>query len=189
MKRLKRYSELRNLSKTTRPNDGSRSLYESILYPEVVSALNDWISLGVKDCVLIGGVALSYYVKPRTTEDVDILFLSKDDIPTTLVNFKRTRLGAFQHNKTHVEIEVVTPETINLPIDIAKKIFTTSNESNGIRVASPSGIIACKLGRFNRRDQADIEDLILSQEIDMTPFNLRPEELERYYSIYNDVKK
>lgn len=180
-------NKFRNLEKTKTANNGDRTILESILYPEVVIALTDWMGLHVDKCVLIGGVALSYYVKPRTTQDVDFLFLSKNDIPVSLDGFKRTISGAFQHNRTHVEIEVVTPSTINMRIDLAESIIKTSVKKDNIFVASPSGLIVSKLGRYNRRDQADIEELILSQKIDLSDFDLTEEELEKYNIIKNSL--
>jgi hypothetical protein len=102
--------KLRDLVKCNTSNDGTRTLLESILVPEVAKAFKDWNS-NTKDlkCVLIGRVALSYYVKPRTTTDADVLFLSSEDILSEVLGFKRHHNGAFQHNVTHVEIEVLTP--------------------------------------------------------------------------------
>jgi hypothetical protein len=184
---IKKYNKFR-VDKMKVPNNGSRTLFESVVYPEVIDALEDWIELNVNNCVLIGGVALSYYVVPRMTQDVDMLFLSKTDIPLTLIGFKRTRSGAFQHNKTHVEIEVLTPQFINLRKDLAEKIFNTAIKKDNIYIASPEGLIASKLGRFNYQDRADIQNLLLSQNIDLSNFNLTEEELEKFNIIKNDTK-
>ncbi len=181
-------SKLRNISKMNQSNDGTRTLFESIVAYEVLKALENWASLKLENYVLIGGLALSFYVKPRMTQDIDMLFLTKEDIPKVLPNFKRTRPGAFQHNNTHVEVEVVVPQSINVDIKIVQKVFETSVISNDVRVASPSGIIALKLFRFSRQDQADIESLILEcDDIDLSPFDLPERELERYNSIYLDI--
>ena len=180
-------NEIRDLAKTITSNDGSRSILESILYPEVALAFDDWKIFNIKNCVLIGGIALSFYVKPRTTQDVDILFIERDDIPDSLNKFKRTRLGAFQHNKTHVEIEVLVPESINTSKELVNKVFDTSINVDGINVASPSGLVALKLGRFNRQDQADIENLLSCCEIDLTCFNLSDELMTKFLSIKNDM--
>ena len=176
---------LRNLKKTRDVNDGTRSINESILYPEVILAFEDFKSNHVKNCVLIGGVALSYYVKPRTTQDIDFLFLSFEDIPPVLNKFKRHRKGAFEHKKTQVEVEVVTSSTINIPQHIAVSIFETANIIEGIKVASPAGLVASKIFRFNLRDQSDIKDLIDFTEIDLSPFNLSEIELDRFELIKN----
>lgn len=60
---------MRNLFKCNFVNDGSRTLVESILISEVAKAILDWQKEVPNVGVLIGGLALSYYVKPRSTID------------------------------------------------------------------------------------------------------------------------
>ena len=179
---------VRNLENTNRPNDGSRTLLESILVPEVGLAFNDWVSNDIKNCVLIGGLALSYYIKPRTTTDMDVLFIKSEDVPLSVNKFKKHRNLAFQHNLTHVEVEVLTPKSINVPTSVAQIVFNTAVVKNNIKIASPSGLVALKLFRFNRQDQADIENLIECTDIDLTPFDLSKEMIEKYEEIKKDIK-
>jgi hypothetical protein len=179
MKHIKSINELRNVGKMYSTNDGNRSISESIVVREVELAFKDWISVN-PDCVLIGGIALSFYVIPRYTMDVDVLFISDSSIPTSVPNFKHHRVGAFQHNKTHVEIETFTPQSINIPVEFAQAIFDTSKIFDGIKVASPSGLVALKLGRFSLHDQGDIEQLINYTDIDLSPFNLPDLLVNRY---------
>ena len=169
---MKKYDKfLRNIEKMNYVNDGTRSLTESIISPEVISALNDWINNQESNFVLIG-LSLSYYVKPRFTVDVDVLFLSSEEIPDKVDNFKRNRKSAYQHNKTHVEIELITPQLIDISLEFAKSIFDTSIMNDGIKIASPSGIIALKLGRFSLQDQSDMVDLTnYEKNIDLLPYN------------------
>lgn len=61
--------------------NGSRDIFESTVNPEVLLTLKDF-SNEVHNCVLIGGLALSYWALPRYTQDVDMLFLRKEDLPT-----------------------------------------------------------------------------------------------------------
>ena len=174
---------LRDLKKIRTENDGYRTLFESIVSNEVLETLTDWIENDKSNFVLIGGLALSYYVKPRATSDIDLLFLSVDDIPEKVYKFRKHRKGAFEHIKTNVEVEVVSPQTINTPLHVAQKVFDTSIETNGIKVASPSGIIALKLGRFSRQDQADIEALINYTTIDLNQFELSEVLIKRFEEI------
>ena len=168
--------KLRDLLKCNTVNNGTRSLLESILVPEVAKAFKDW-NHNTKDlkCVLIGGVALSYYVKPRTTTDAVVLFLSTEDIPVEVIGFKRHCKGAFQHNVTHVEIEVLTPQSINMSEQLAKEIYDNAKVIGGVRVATQSGLIASKLGRFKLQDQADIEELWKLGDVDMSVYTMSDE--------------
>lgn len=140
--------------------DGKRTLAESAISPHVLKALTDWAKAGVQNCVLIGGLALSYHGKARYTEDGDFLFLSPGDFPDEVKGFKKTRPHCFRHNDTHVEIEILDPEFLKMDPHQAKKIFDTAKVSDDINVASREGLIVSKLGRFNRRDQGDIEHLV-----------------------------
>lgn len=160
-------------------NDGSRSLLESMLVPEVAEALKDLARVDLQGGVLIGGSALAFYVKPRYTEDINLLYASRADIPDELSGFKRTRLGAFQHNKTHVEVEVVSPESINGNPQLIQQVIADAVESNGIKIVSKSGLVAMKLGRAvkgNKQDQVDIIQLIRSGGVDVSKFTLNDNE-------------
>ena len=144
------------------------STRNAAMVPEVQHALTAWIKQRAKNSgVLIGGLAMSFYSKPRYTEDADFLFLSDEDIPDQAVGFKRTRKGAFENQKTGVEVEVCTPASINLPHAIAQKVFATALDYDGVRVASIEGLIALKLvgsevAKRHHRDLGDIQTLIES---------------------------
>jgi len=156
------------MRKLSVPNDGTRTLVESIAIPEVAKALRDF-EMGVGDnCVLVGGCALCYYTRPRMTTDIDVLFLKSADIPTTINKFKHNRLHAFEHRQTGVEVEVLTPEHINLPKDIAEKVFSTAILANGLKIASPTGLVAMKLQRLKFNDIGDIIGLIETGRVDLT---------------------
>jgi hypothetical protein len=121
--------------------------------------------------VLIGGVSLGAYTRPRTTLDADVALLSdasiEDMVSFLTLSFRRNRAHAFTHKATGVEIELVTPGLIEKsPELIAKILATAENDSLGgspIKVASLEGMIASKLARATRQDQADIESLVRAQ--------------------------
>ena len=50
-----------------------RTLFESVMMPNIITALRDWGKVQAGG-VLIGALALSYYARPRMTQDVDFLF-------------------------------------------------------------------------------------------------------------------
>jgi hypothetical protein len=179
IKRLKSFIEMLN-----KQNDGNRSLYESIPVPEVESALKDWAKSN-KDGVLIGGCAVDFYVRPRATMDVDFMFLSKDQIPNEVSGFKRIRDGAFRHIKTHVEIEVVTSGSVNIPQELVSKVYKTAEEHDGVRVASPSGLVALKLKRLKRHDVGDIVDLYSTGKVDLSGWFLTDKDITNYKEIIN----
>lgn len=163
----------------------SRPLIESIIVPEVTAALKKWIGSGNIPGVLIGGLALSFYAKPRYTADIDVLFLSDQDIPSQISGFKRIRSHSFQHNNTHVEVEVLSPSFLGLPEGLVQKVTETAIDSSGMRVASPSGLVALKLFRNTLKDDADIQDLLLTGKVDLQPFTpwLNQQQIKRFENI------
>jgi len=163
------YRDIRNCNTK---NNGSRTLMESILVPEVDKAIMDWKHNSQCNAVLIGGLALSYYIKPRYTMDVDFLFMGLEQIPNSVPGFKRHRKLAFEHNKTGVEIEVLTPNSINMSEELAHDINNTALEKDGLIIASREGLIAAKLLRYSLQDQADIAELLKLGPIDMNAFHL-----------------
>lgn len=172
---------LRDLTKTRTINFGHRTLMESVLYPEVAAALEQLRQNGwPPDGVLIGGIALSFHVKPRTTQDIDVLFLGVDAIPATMPGFRRHRDNAFEHVQTGVEVEVVSPATIKLSAGLAQAVFDTAISHNGVRVASASGLVALKLQRLHAIDEADIIQLIQTGSVDLTAFPLTVQQLTEY---------
>lgn len=168
--------------KLNRVNDGNRTLFESIVAPEVLSALQDWIKNSGKG-ILIGGNAMSYYGKPRATMDVDILFMNNEQVPSEVNGFKRIRPSAYQHTDTHVEIETVTPELVGISADLVRAVYETANEIDGYRVASPSGLIALKLQRLKNNDIGDIVQMINTGSVDLSPFPLSEKNLEDFKEI------
>ena len=149
---------MRNLKKMNSFNDGSRTLIESAVIPELVWALKDWKKETEQtSCVLIGGQAVSHWCKPRSTMDLDFAFVSDSDIPTQVDGFKRTRDHAFLHKETHVEIEVLTSSFLKISPVLIKKAIATSVLSSGIQIACPEALICLKCYRWSLQDQADIE--------------------------------
>ena len=137
--------------------------------------------------MIIGGLALSYWSLPRHTQDIDVLFLNKTDIPLHLDNFKRTRDHGFIHLQTHVEVEVLDAECLKLKPELVDAIIKTAHDDNGIKVASKSGLVASKLSRFSRQDQADIENLIKLGGVDLSEFPLTPVQLSNFKKIKDDL--
>lgn len=172
----------------TGANDGTRTLLESILPNEVLAALNDW-KKQVETPVLIGGLALSYYVKPRYTQDIDYLFLEPDAIPAEVPGFKRVRPHAFVHKETHVEIEVLTPDTVNVSRELAEKVEDSATVSDGVRIASPAGLVALKLQRATMKDQGDIVELIKTGQVDMDGWPISEDQLVLYRHLQEVARK
>ena len=183
---------LRDIRKMNGSNDGKRSLVESIMLPQVIAALKDWLTAVRADAVLIGGVARSYYVKPFYTDDIDFLFASAADVPAAVRGFDRVNAppdhrykkasSSFRHHRIGVHVDAFTPADLDVPAAVLAKAFETATR-RGVRIrragslryvkiASPSALVAMKLFGGMMRDEADIIALIESGPVDLTPFPL-----------------
>jgi hypothetical protein len=138
------------------------------------------------DGVLIGGLAVSFYAKPRMTFDADFLYMSDSDLPLSIEGFKRTRPHSFSHKGTGIEFEVLTPEYLKVSKERVKKVFDTCVLSEGFKIASPEGLIVMKLGRWNRQDQADCEKVMEATKGKLVSWKLSKEEKSKIQSILND---
>lgn len=145
----------------------AKTLNEAALVPEVRGALMRWLSNQPDDerGVLIGGLALSFYARPRQTMDVDLLFAQAPDFINPM--FKRTRDHGAIDKKDHVEIEFVTHKTIGIPQAVAKRVIDTAWQlgSTGPKVASLDAMIVMKLygadsPKRRRQDEADIQAML-----------------------------
>lgn len=163
-------------------NDGNRTLLESFVVPEVGQAMNDWIKNSGKG-VLIGGMAFSYYHRPRATMDIDLIFLQRSDIPDNVAGFKRTREQAFQHNKTHVEVEVLAADHLDLDPKLVQKVIDTAVEKDGVKVSTPTAVVALKLQRLKNNDIGDIINLTNHYDIDLSDWPVGDDKLAKYQQI------
>lgn len=147
----------------------AKTLREAALVPEVRGTLERWIKAqpATEQGVLIGGLALSFYARPRQTQDVDLLFAdhAPSDLNTTF--FKRTRDHAAIDKKDHVELEFVTHKTIGVPKAVTDRVIETawSVGPGQPRVASLDSMIVLKLygsdtARRHLQDSADIQAML-----------------------------
>lgn len=145
-------------------SNAGRTILDSTLHPEIKRALLDLSSstsssLRDEKPIIIGGLAVSFWSRPRMTMDIDVLVNSvpnKFDWP----GFRKNRPHSMEHKTTGVEVETLTKEYIGLDHDLVQLIRETAVESDGLLVASAEGIIALKTNRWSRQDQADVEALI-----------------------------
>jgi hypothetical protein len=135
------------------------TLTEAALVREVVTALRDWQRAAPPEFrgVLIGGMARAFYAPPRYTQDVDIAFA--DEGPTDPPEgFRKHRQGAFEHAKTGVEIEIVTPDAVGLPASLFRAVVDTAVVVDGVSIASLEGLIALKLASAEGNPKRELRD-------------------------------
>ncbi len=106
------------------------------------------------------------------TFDADFLYTSDADIPISIEGFRKARTPAFIHRGTGIEFEMLSSEYLKVDKATVKKVFDTCVKSEGFKIASPEGLVAMKLCRWNRQDQADCAAVMLATKGNMKPWNL-----------------
>jgi hypothetical protein len=178
---------IRNLSKMRTSNDGTRSLFESAMLVELISALQDWSKSGA-DCVLVGGLGVSFHVKPRFTQDIDFLVVDEAAIPVAVEEFERTGPFRFVHGQTNIEIKIVTPERLQVPTPVSEVVIRSATVSDGVRIATASGLTALKLFWLNLHAKADIVALIKTGRVNLTAFSLSADRIAAYEELVETAK-
>lgn len=138
-----------------------RTIEQAILVPEVAKAVKDFVKSYGKSLLLIGGIAVSYYTRPRATTDADFLFSSSEAAPDRVEGFKRIRAHAFLHLETHVELEILDPDFLGISETLYAQVETSAvRVAEHLSLPSIAGLIALKTCRLSFQDKADIDNLL-----------------------------
>ncbi len=178
---------LRDISNMRTINDGTRTLFESVMMPEIIIALRDW-SQARAGGVLIGALGLSYYARPRMTQDVDFLCLHDGDVPASVPGFTWIGDHAFQHDETQVRVDIITTKVAHIPQEIIRQVIDSAVESDGIKIASASGLVALKLFRLSMQDKADIIALMKTGRVNVNGFVVSPDKMRTFEVLVEDAK-
>jgi predicted nucleotidyltransferase len=139
-------------------------------------ALSRWLTKARIPHVFIGGVAVAFAGRPRTTRDVDLVVLLGDHswdsflraaagsgfvprIPGAAAFARRSRVFLLRHERSGVDVDISAgalpfeEETIRRAREV---IFGRGK----IRVATPEDLIVMKLVASRPRDIADVEEMI-----------------------------
>lgn len=162
--------DISKLMESTQPGE-VKDLLSVVFSPEMKSALVDLAGiLKSTDAVIIGGLLLGVYARPRTTWGIDVMILSDNEIDNIAWKlaaqfFKRTSTHLFTHKKTGVLVEFVTPEHVKISPILVKHIISTAHidKGTGLKITSKEGTAAAKLQRGILRDQSDIVEIAKAQ--------------------------
>jgi hypothetical protein len=64
---------------------------------------------------------------------------------------------------------------VNVPLEVAQRVIEAATESDGIKIASASGLAALKLFRLSMRDKADLAALVKTGRVNVDGFALPSE--------------
>ena len=127
-----------------------RTLREATFDPALYNALEAFVGCALSDAaVLIGALATNFYAKPRFADHAEFLVKALPvDLPDA---FACQEGGSFIHVPSSARMQFMTPSMLNLPTDLATKIFTTATLRDGLLVASREAIVALNLAKAEDR--------------------------------------
>lgn len=136
----------------------------------------------IEDYALIGGLALSAWIRPRTTRDIDLaVAVSKDMKWKNIVSVIETRL----HKKiavmkgtqrTHIkeklsfvsgqiEVDIISTKGFDLAAEAIKNAVIAEVFGKRVKVAVPEYLILLKLLPLSSQDAVDIKALVKKADI------------------------
>lgn len=184
--------------------NGEKPIEKAIFNDTVRKVFIDFVKLNKnKNITIIGGISLGAWTRSRSTDDIDILVLSEEDVDEIEKNisskFKRNRKHCFEHRSLGVEIEIITPEVINQDLKLVREAIQNSKNDDvfghPIKIVTPKYLIALKLARAVLKgnpkakiDQGDIMELLkVYGKFDLTNLNLSKDKMDLYKSICDEL--
>ncbi|MCL4457123.1 MAG: nucleotidyl transferase AbiEii/AbiGii toxin family protein [Nitrospirae bacterium] len=130
----------------------------------------------IEDYALIGGLALSAWVRPRTTRDVDlVVIISKKINWDDLISLIQTRLQKkvsvhkatprmtiqekFSFMSGHIQVDIIGTGGFDLATEAIKNGVVAAVFGKNIKVATPEYLILLKLLPLSGQDIIDIKGL------------------------------
>lgn len=137
----------------------------------------------IDDYALIGGLALSAWIRPRTTQDVDFIIavseeISWQDIVSVIENRLHKKVSVNKGNQRtnikdklsfmsgQIEVDVISTNGFSLAAEAIKKAVVAQVFGIDVKVATPEYLILLKLLPFGEQDVLDIKALI--KKVDKT---------------------
>ncbi len=136
----------------------------------------------ITDYALIGGLALSAWVRPRATRDVDLVVaISKKMTWSDIASFIETRLnkkGIIQKGTRRtmiqeklsfmmgqIEVDVISTKGFGLAAEAVKNAIHAQVFDKSVKVVSPEYLILLKLLPLSSQDEIDIRQLLKKANI------------------------
>lgn len=137
----------------------------------------------IEDYALIGGLALSAWIRPRTTKDIDLIVVASKDIKwKNVASIIETRLHkkvAVQKmtQRTHIkeklsfilgqiEVDIISTKGFDLAEEAIKNSVVAKVFGKHIKVVVPEYLILLKLLPLSSQDTIDIRALVKKADRD-----------------------
>ena len=131
----------------------------------------------IEDYALIGGLALSAWIRPRTTQDIDFIVaisgeITWDNIATTIENRLQKKVAIQKGTKRtdikdklsffygQIEVDVISTKGFRLADEAMRNAIVTRVFGMDVKVVTPEYLILLKLLPFGRQDILDVNALL-----------------------------
>lgn len=149
-----------SLKRTNYYNNCNRSLFQSILFENVSIALKTLLKHNdTSEIMLIGGLTISYYSKPYTSHDIDILVKDKSTI----------KINNFFNNihENGTKLDIYDKKDLNLTDEDFDRILNTCNKQNGINIPNQTEMVYLLLKEKNLHNNFRLEFLLTNSHINL----------------------
>ena len=122
------------------------------MQPRNIGRMNNWAKARGGGA-LVGTVAISFHVRLRITQELEILVLDRRHVSHELAGFGRLSPVLLRHRGAGVEVNIVSPVTLEVPREITEEVVWPTRVSNGGGVrASESALVALQVRRRRQDD-------------------------------------
>ncbi len=145
-----------------------------------LSALSDWMQASNTSYVLVGGVAASFYGRPRLTQDLDALvridegsldsFVSSGNewgyrprISDCVAFARQSKVLLLHHQPTTVDADLICAR-LEYENDVIDRASTATIAGVTVQLPTPEDLIVMKGVALRPRDMGDIEGILDSRE-------------------------
>src|ERR1700690_1644250 len=131
----------------------------------------------ISDFAIIGGLALSAWVAPRTTQDIDLIVTAspglnskdlthlvetrlckKTHLPKMKANYAIKEMFSFMED--HLSVDVILSTGFPLAAEAIQKAVRIEIVGETVKLATPEYLIALKLVSLDDKDKLDIKNLL-----------------------------
>ena len=131
----------------------------------------------ISDFAIIGGLALSAWVAPRTTQDIDLIVTAspglnskdlthlvetrlckKTHLPKMKANYAIKEMFSFMED--HLGVDVILTTGFPLAAEAIQKAVRIEIVGETVKLATPEYLIALKLVSLDDKDKLDIKNLL-----------------------------
>lgn len=134
----------------------------------VVNDLFDLLAARKVEYVVVGGIAMLFYINARNTRDIDLILALADLQKLSELNITSQELDFARADFRGLQIDIL--QTQNKLFSLVQRDFTAENEfqHHKLQIATPEGLVLLKLYALTSLYRQGIFDRVALYETDIT---------------------